>query len=252
VSETDGKQAVAWTVCMAVDETHAAELELSWQTLVRLKPDIRQAPLHVYCDSQRPVGWWQERLAFLVHPQCQLFSWAAPMDWPQRERMLSAFVFGPPQTVETPWFLKLDTDAVATRPGPLVNPAWLENDPVFVSAPWGYSIPSNVHQVLDDWCDRIPELAEFPRLDLSFQPEARTVRAKRIISWYYLGRTDWHRWLATLCQDRLPVPSHDTLCWHVAKRTGAVYRREKLSAWGWNHVRPGNLRNVVSEVLQCR
>lgn len=252
------------TFVVAMDREHLQEFKTVWPTW-RLRPEIMGNHLMILASDSvcplpggicvnppNPAHWWLKELAFLDHPSWGLSVWPWPGIGPfesQRENMLSAFVYAP-WNIQTKWFCKLDTDCVSTGSGPWIDPKWFENDPVFIASPWSYSKPSNAHQILDDWCDGVPELAKYPRLNLPFDPQSRLVKCKRIISWQYFGRTDWHQWLAGLCGHRLPFPSHDTLTWHVAERTGAFYRKVKLKEYGWAHVRPRRLKEVVRETLE--
>ena len=247
------------TFVVALDQEHLQEFKTVWPTW-RLRPEIMGSPLLLIIDHHNgDSAWWHEQLEFLDHENASLRDWPwycdvnqmtplGPFD-SQREKMLSSLVFAP-LVIRTPWFCKLDTDCVSTGSGPWIDPKWFENDPVFIASPWSYSKPSNAHQILDDWCDGVPELVKYPRLNLPCDPESRLVKCRRIISWQYFGRTDWHQWLAGLCGHRLPLPSHDTLTWHVAERTGAFYRKVKLKEYGWAHVRPRRLKEVARETLE--
>jgi len=238
------------TTIVALDDDHLPELAAVWPTWVKFRPEILQQPLLLMCDEYTAPGnlwwtqitdWWREQLQFVWqdHPKARIAFWGQPHvtpdGLPQRERALTALVFGTAH-VRTPWYLKLDTDVVATSPGKWIDDSWFAGNPVFVTSPWGYTKPANAIQALDDWGDTTPGVREHPRLNLPFDPASRLVRHKRIISYVFFGRTDWTQKMASLAGDRLPVPSQDTFLWYCAKRRGDMYRTRNMKTFGWRHI----------------
>lgn len=73
----------------------------------------------------------------------------------------------------------------------------------------------------------------------------------RIISYFYLGLTSWHKWLATLNGLRLPYPSQDTVAFYVAERMKARTRKVRFKGYGWSHCGRGGekLVNAVRGVM---
>jgi hypothetical protein len=174
----------------------------------------------------------------------------------QREKMLTALVHIPPHFVSTPYFLKLDTDCVAMGPGKWIEPWWFENDPVFVTSPWGYTKPANAIQILDDWGDTIEGLRDRPRLNIPFDPSAGMVRHRRIISYVFFCRTNWARETSdVICNSstggRLPVPSQDTMHWYIAARRGDFFRTVNMKRYGWAHLSGlDKIRHAAEEAQQ--
>lgn len=177
------------------------------------------------------------------------------VDYPtQRERMLAGFIHAPAY-VGTPWWLKIDTDAVALGPSDWAPENWFLRDPdaddppdapyasgyfVWIASAWGYTKPADQMARLDDWADRVPGLAEYPRLDLPYTPGGRRCRHPRMASWVSFYRTDWTRWAAGLAReslgpDRVPVPSQDGFHWYVATRRGDLTLRSSMRKRNWTN-----------------
>jgi len=228
------------TLITAVDERHAPRLQQTWQTWMALKPELRDVPAIVIHDARfEPRGSVLEALQ--EHPRLRFVPWEMPQAETQRERMLTALVQVAARKVRTAWYLKLDSDVVATRPGPWLDDSWFDVDPetgppAFVSSPWGYTKPADAIRRLDDWGDRVPGLKDRPRLDLPFDPQSGLVRHPRIISWCFFGNTQWTREVAAYAPGRLPVPSHDTYLHYCAARRGDPFVRVTMKQFGWEHV----------------
>ena len=172
--------------------------------------------------------------------------------WTHREMMLASFVKQAPYAIRTKWMLKLDTDVVAMRgcSGEWCSESLVANDPVFISSPWGYTKPPDAIQKLDSWGDGVPELIGKAPLNLKINPESNCVKTSgRIISWCFFGRVDWLQWAGKVFSGRLPVPSHDTCLWYLAKRHGDMYATVQMKAFGWDHVHGSRLREAVRKAL---
>ncbi|MCI0364505.1 MAG: hypothetical protein L0219_11510 [Phycisphaerales bacterium] len=224
---------------IAVDAEHLVELQLAWPTWQRYRPEIIAHPLLVICDGAIERSQWEQQLRFLEHPQVQLILWHLDLA-SQREKMLNGLVFAVAQHVSTPWYLKLDTDAVALRSDDWIDSQWFLPDsqgrlPAFIASPWGYTKPRDAIERLDAWGDGVEGLMDHPRLNLPAVPGNSLVTHPRIISWCFFGRTDSTRQATALCNGRLPVPSQDTFLWYVAKRRGEFFRRVPMKRYGWEH-----------------
>lgn len=235
------------TLVLGVDAKHLEELRLVWSGWMQYKPELRQMPCVVFYDR---VEVRQEELAFLnEHPNVRRVPWELPNARSQREEMLTGFIHIPAREVRTQWYLKIDTDVVATGTVEWIKPEWFEVDEkgdesVFIASPWGYSKPRYVMDVLDDWGDRLPLLAKHPRLNLPYSSQSNKVRHPRIISWLFFGQTQWTREMAALADKdgRLPFPSQDTYLFYCAQRLGRRFLKVKMSEHGWSHQRPSRLR----------
>ena len=129
--------------------------------------------------------------------------------------MLAGFVQVPARDARTPWYLKIDTDVVATGAGEWIRPEWFQPDergetPVFVASPWGYSTPRYVMDLLDDWADGVPALAA---------PDGR-----------------------------LPCPSQDSYLSYCAARLGCRTLRVRMSNYHWAHQRFHGIKEIVTQL----
>lgn len=186
------------------------------------------------------------------HVSLRITPWLLPNALHQRERMLTGFVQVPGRHVETTWYLKLDTDVVATGSGPWLKDEWFRpnedgDEPVFISSKWHYTKPSFVMDLLDNWADGVPELASRPRLNLPYSSEYSKLKHSRIISWFFIGRKDWTASMARLAapDGRLPWPSQDSYLFYCAERLGCHYVRERMSDYQWCHKRFRQIRQMT-------
>jgi hypothetical protein len=246
---------ISFSTVVALDERHLEEWELSWPTWAKFRPEILQQPLHLLVDNTCSVKWWRNRLGFVRHSDLRLsLVEAPPLCVSQREKMLSAFVLLAPKVVDTSWMLKVDTDAVARH----ADSSWCANeriaqvggvDPVYSSSPWAYTKPAQWLIALDEWGNDHPVLKRFPPLGLQPPPHCKRFGHSRTTSWCFFGQTTWCRGVAEEVGRRLPIPSHDTLLWYWAVRTGQTYRREAMKRFGWDHVHARRLASVVKSIL---
>ncbi len=133
----------ACTLVTAVDRSHLEELRWTWPTWVFHKPQILQWPLLIIVDGDLDLDNWRKSLSFVEHPNLRIVPWRQN-GVEQREKMISSLVRVPSVEVTTPWYLKLDTDAIATS-----DALWpradgfgtneLEDGPVLASPPWRYT-----------------------------------------------------------------------------------------------------------------
>jgi hypothetical protein len=246
---------IDFTTVVAVDEQHVPELLAVWPTWAQFRPEILQYPFLLICDANLGDTQIAALTSHLNHPQLRAEKWEMP-HVPQREKMLSGLVYIPARHVETPWYLKLDTDTIALKPAQWIQENWFQpdergRDPVFIGHSWGYTKPPDAIQRLDDWADTVSELRQYPRLNLVPNPGWSLVRCRRVTSWLLFGRTDWTREMAAYSPDRLPVPSQDTYLWYCAARRGDFYRRESMIRRGWIHIRDlSRLKDLATEALK--
>jgi len=243
-----------FTTVVGLDREHIEELRAVWPTWVMFRPEIMRNPLLWVVDAFSGITL-QELQAF-HHQNARAWWW----DWPthrgmevpaitQRERMLTGLVWAA-DSVETPYYLKIDTDVAAMGPGRWIETHWFEHDPVFVTSPWGYTKPADAIHRLDKWGDSISEMAVFPRLNIPFDPSAPRVRHRRIISYVFFGRTDWTCAMQKLTHyERMPVPSQDTFLWYCAARRGDFFRTVKMKNYGWRHI--NGLKKLQAEAMRA-
>ena len=177
----------------------------------------------------------------------------------QREKMLSGFIHVPARMVKTPWFLKLDTDAVRTdKTKPWILSEWFEPDEdgkynAFIGSRWGYTKPADQMSEPDNWADNIEGLAHHPRLNLPYDPDGRTCRhpGGRLASWITFFNTEWNWQCSSHCVfGHIPVPSEDGFHFYCAKRANCRYTLTSFKRRGWTNVsRLAKLMKRVNEVV---
>ena len=222
------------TLVLGLDAAHLEELRWTWPTWMRFKPELREMPALVFYDPAQIVP---ERVTFIrEHPNVRWVPWEMSAAGNQREKMITGFVLVPAREVQTPWYLKLDTDAVATGPGPWLKDEWFLPDrrgrlATMISSKWTYSKPHDVILRLDEWAKGVRRLRRYPALNLIGSPESNRVRHRRIISWIFFCQTAWTRevagWLGR--DGRLPHPSQDTFLFYCAKRMRRRIVRERMT-----------------------
>lgn len=155
----------------------------------------------------------------------------------QRERMLSAYILGAAKHVRTKWWIKVDTDIKPVQTKEYPFGFKLEFDAgswhsMIAAFRWGYTKPGKWIVALEKWADTIPELAAHKRLftdeQLKLADQQLRFRHPRISSNICLHRTRFTQAVARMCGARLPVPSHDTVCWYVAARVQGKISRLML------------------------
>ena len=225
-----------FTTVVAVDTEHLHELAAVFPTWWHFKPEIFQRPIWVVRDADvsaseilRATRGCVDRILD-ISPTAHAFE-------NQREKMLTAIVRAC-ANVETPYYLKLDTDAVATEPGDWILPQWFDFDPVFVASPWGYTKPAAWMPQLDAWASAHPNLRDCR--PPAYRMIGNTARCQRMISWCMFGKTKFARYVSEDLTGgvvgRLPVPSQDTLLWYIAERLRLPYVRVRMGRRGWRHV----------------
>ena len=239
-----------FTTIVGLDDEHFQELKISYQSWSKYRPDLMAQPMTFVCDSgQGSASYWEAKVKQFGHPShsVQMFDGThlRGVGASQREVMLTALVWAAAQ-VETQFFLKLDTAAVAVSRGAAVQRDWWNSGRAFVSHRWGFTRPSRFIAQLNSWADGVPTLAkhEAPLIELPNDLEDK-VYHRRIQSFIMFGTVDFARavW-SMICLDslqRLPCASQDTLLWYVAERMGWPYVTLNFKRLGWKHGR-GALR----------
>jgi len=233
------------TIC-AVDPEHLPELAAVFPTWWHFKPEIFQRPFWVLRDIRVHV----EDIFVATNGAVDRIITVEDSDSfeSQREKMLNALVYVA-QHIETPYYLKLDTDTVATGHGQWIKPEWFEGNPVFVASPWGYTKPAEFIERLDAWANINHDLEDYPPPKRKI--EGNIARSRRIISWCMFGETAFTKMAISLfAGEKMPAPSQDTTLWYIAERLALPYRRVKMKKHGWRHVHGLNrIRHVANEAL---
>ena len=266
-----------FTTVIGVDEKHLEQLALVWPTWRRYKPEVLDGPMVVFHDW-RQVEHEQVR-AVVDHPDLKIVAWppeegiefggcgTGKWDDPQRSKMLSGFIHVAARHVATPYWLKLDTDVVATGPDRWIDLGWFAGGPAIVSHRWGFTKPPDQMLRLDRWVEEnrgafkhmssswYKELLDSPPLNLSPEPGRDLWCHRRIISWCAFFRTDFTRFCRDACNltcgdCKMPVPSQDGLLWYLAKRLGLPITRTNMKNHNWSHwLTMKNIRREVEKAL---
>ena len=180
----------------------------------------------------------------------------------QRERMLTGFVYMPPQHVQTTWWMKIDTDAIALH----ADRSWLPSewfvdaDTMVVAPPWHYTKAKPGGQDIANWVEQLESFGDvalpgFERLNLAERIRGNKAIFPRFCSWLSFYRTSWTHAVASFARThcgpyRLPVPSQDTYHWYMCQRGPWRWRKENMKSFGWtNCPRLGDLRQKAAESI---
>lgn len=256
-----------YTTVVGVDDKHLRQLEMVWPTWRKHKPSMLANPMLVFYDY-RQVSALRVR-AVCDHPRLTVLGWPCKPfeqygDFPelgkfggaQRYKMLAGFVHVPARHVMTKYWLKLDTDTIATGVDDWIDPSWFLGNPAIVAQPWSFTKPADQMMKLDEWAKNVPILRVLPSLDLEPLPGWSRVRHKRIISWCGFFQTNFTDLCAefadrTVGQCQLPVPSQDGFMWYCAARLGRGIVRARMNKCGWVHrSSERNIRHAVEEAMR--
>lgn len=257
------------TLVLGVDAKHLRQLSVVWPTWMRHKPELGDFPLLLFYD-EREVTERAIRSVIGHREKCILFPWPAPGvvyggdptdKWyrPQRYKMLAGFVHVPAMHCTTNYWLKLDTDVVATGCPNWIQDSWFVNEPSIVSHRWGYTKPADQMLRLDTWVDENRDKLEMLRrcepLRLAPAKGSSLVRHDRIISWcgfFHVSFTKFcSQWAnSTIGEYRLPVPSQDGYLWYCAQRLGLEIKRTNMKVLGWQQWdNETNIRRAAHEAM---
>lgn len=244
------------TVC-GVDAKHLKQLAMVWPTWKRHKPSLLDHPMLIFFDRQQVDI--TEINSVCDHPGLLLRPWppigieytGGTDKWkdphPQRKKMLAGFVHVPASVVETKYWLKLDTDTIATGHDNWIDESWFDDSPAIVAQKWKYTKPADQMVQLDMLTDGYMQgepLDLFPKEGSSMLPH------ERIISWCGFFRTDFSRFCSNTAFEicgpgRIPVPSQDGFMWYCAMRSGQLVRRIDVKSRGWLH--RSTMRSIEEE-----
>lgn len=260
---------IEYTTVCGVDAKHLKQLAMVWPTWKRHKPSLLDHPMLIFFDW-RQVDITEINSVCGDHPNLLLRPW--PPDgveysgtgthkWndppAQRWKMLSGFVHVPSSVIYTKYWLKLDTDTIATGCDDWIDENWFDGDPAIVAQKWGFTKPANQMMLLDGWADDPsiwPVTGATRPLDLKPKSDAGRLSHKRIISWCGFFRTDFSRFCSdaasrTCGVGQIPVPSQDGFMWYCVKRLGEGIVRINVKPRGWLH--RSSMRSVESESVKA-
>ena len=266
------------TVVVGIDAKTIEQWEVSLPTWIHYHPELRgKCRWIVFHDCATPSV---ENRAYalmdknlLPAGQTKLIKWPCdvsgkcdvPTYGSQRERMLTGFVHVPAKFGTTPFWCKIDTDAICLERKPLWEPEWFEWDQekhlplAFVASPWSYSKPAEQPGQLDAWGDTVTSAPAFEsgqKLNLpSPEPGARRIGHKRMASWWSLYSAEFTHYASVLAERhcgvaKIPVPSQDGYHFYVAHRGGWPYKLASFKRRGWtNCSKLSSLKETAARVL---
>lgn len=245
-----------YTIVLGLDAYHLEQLEVTWPTIVKHKPSTARVRKVVFYDGAQDM---EDRIDRLLHSPEVVVPWpdraidygqgSTKWDSPQRHKMLAGFLYTAAKHVTTPYWLKIDTDAVATGQDDWIREEWFEGCPDVIGPPWNYTKPATQMATLDRWAER-HRLFSTPPLGLEPAPGATLLKHERVAGWCNFFATDMTRWCAEKCADtvgygQMPVPSLDGLLWYVATRSKSGVRRVRMKHYGWD------VRNSMGSVREA-
>jgi len=234
---------------------------------MRNKPSLASVPKLVFYDDgeikesdvSQVVG--RNNVRFFRWPPWPIAYFGQSGDrWedPQREKMLSGFVYMAAH-VETPYWLKVDTDVVAKEMDSWISDDWFVDDPAIVAHCWSFTKPPNQMLVLDEWAEecqrRLPEFQGTEPLRMVPQEGKDRLGHKRIISWCAFFNTEFTKKCIRMAEKtcgygRLPVSSQDGYLWYCARRMGLSILRPNMRRRGWlQRLSIANIRKEAEEAM---
>lgn len=261
------------TLVLGLDKKHLEQLALVWPTWMKHKPELRECKLCCFYDWEQispqdiqqvidmpgiAVPWPEEGVHY---PEGDGSKWFEP----QRVKMLSGFVHIPAKYVKTSWWLKIDTDTIATGSQPWIPKKEEFRDSSIIAQKWGFTKPADQMQKLDEWVERfqIPHLQEkqpvcerWPQLKPR-EPGQGRVGHSRIISWIGFFATYMTRMASDAAQwsmgpGQLPCGSQDGYLWYYASRMDhQEVKRKNFKSCGWLHRSTmKNVREAAEKAMQ--
>jgi len=262
-----------YSLVVGVDAYHLRQLALVWPTWKKHKPSLLAQPMIVFFDRQQTKE--ASIRAVVDHPDLRIVPWPLRgLEWdrekgeeknkfrdPHRAMMLSGFVYVPALFLDTPYWLKLDTDVVVTGTDDWIDPTWFSDDPAIVAHRWTFTRPADQMLKMDRWVEenqkRLPlDITSMEPLNLVPQPGWDRVGHKRIISWCGFFDSDWTRRMSLLTRQpdgtfRLPIPSQDGFFWYMATRMKRKVVRANMKKLGFQHWSTwGNVEKHAREAMK--
>ena len=241
------------TIVVALDAKTYPFFLRSLPVWVTLQTELFRCPWVIMFDRNWLGGY--DHVGFVARHMARHFGTPSIMvrEWPpepmppdtyanQRDKMLTSFVMGAPLDVTTPWWIKIDVDALPHDRKPWFDDAWIadEAEHVLVGARWGYTKPPEQMPTLERWADGVVGLREHARLGLVATPGENKLKHPRIASWICLVKTAWSRRVIGYAEQRcplhrMPVPSQDGFHWYCAARERLPIIRTNWKRRGWGN-----------------
>jgi hypothetical protein len=241
---------------VAVDEGYIEKLSWTYATWMHFKKEMRSMPLVVLFDEDSLNESSKSFDVFSKHEGgLTLVPWRMDNAESQREKMLSSLVFGIPDVVKTPWYLKIDADTIANSNRKWIDPGWFTKvggeRPAFVTNSWNYTKPAIWIDQLNEWADKVDQLKNYPDVEYTISDDGKRAYHSRIISWLFFGNTEWTKNVVSLLDEkRMPVPSQDTFLHFCAQRSQHHYVTARMSRNGWGHAGRKKTHWIANECMR--
>ena len=256
-----------FTIVLGVDQKHLEQLRIVWPTWKRHKPStVLNRRIVVFFDGcdldtlddeqalKIELGEMlgTERLIIVEWPLAGVDYGKGETKWdsPQRYKMLAGFMHVAAKYCSTPYFLKIDVDAIATGMDDWIDPEWFVENPAIVGPAFSYTKPPMQMLDLDRWAQRYGLFPETEPLNLIPEPGASLLRHKRIGGWCNFFRTDFTKTVAEHCERTIgpglmAAPSLDGLLFYAAKRMNLPIRIIHPKRLGWD------VRHTMSNIAEA-
>jgi hypothetical protein len=232
------------TVVVAIDDHHLNELQVTLPTWIKYKNFDKYNFLVIFDESQ--INLHDDRLEIFRNLNVEYVGFRNTINayQSQREKMLTALTVLPGLHVKTKYYIKIDTDCIATDDQKWFDESWLNKDYVFITNFWGSTKPSNAIELLDNWAtNKFPNIKP---LNLPYNPSENKIKHDRIISWLFICKTDWSKKVSEYFNDdgiyKLPSisdkeykVSQDTILWYIATIQKDKYKIFNFKKKGFDH-----------------
>lgn len=235
-----------YTVVIVVDQEHLAELEMTIHTWRKHKPELwRTGWLVLYdCDYLSESTVRGRLSSHGIYPEFQRWPPNRELFNCHSEKMTSALFYAC-RYVSTPWWLRLDVDAVAYK-----SADWIPSprDDSIMVGHGTRSIVSTPLRRMDNWADSIPEFEGHPRLRYF-------ARHRKLHGFCTFYRTQWTREMVNISEKNcgplgMPLPFEDAYFMFCAQRFRKRYQWMNVRKTGWLHPRRGRpLTQMVEEAM---
>lgn len=231
------------TVVTASDTNHIDLLIHSLPTWINCKKLNCQIIVFYNQINDKNVNEQIEKI--LSYDNVKLIQWDIDGAETQREKMLSSFIFGVSEYVKTDYWLKLDSDTVATNEKLFIKKSHFDYD--MVGQPWSYTKPGYMIPQIDFWLDglhKLNKIKEFRGTEkyrlIGDEIEKQKHKAHRVISYCRLTKTSLIKEIRNnILLNRMPCKSEDTLVWRYCDRLNKKWLRFKFSDRGFSHGKRG-------------
>ena len=234
-----------FTLVWGVDKKYFPQLFVTLPVWKKLFFEHTALPLLIWYDGATPElkGMIENLCESLGIGGVDIRCWMPPLAnqyEDQRDKMLTGWVYLPPNAVKTKYWLKIDSDAYPVDAlTEFPNPRWFEGNPVIVGHKWNYTKQRGKQtrdwfDTLDEWGNTTTLMHHKLPLGLRFPVGSNKVAHERIASYAAFFETDWSQILSSECHARcdglftIPIPSQDTFTWYVAKRQEKLIRRVNM------------------------